>query len=237
MVSFWICLPCIHVSQLWSRSYSRSLFGKRLHCCTPYRHLVLLRRKALSCNNCENLPHVPHYHLPENRILYRRYLFALYSAQKWPYHLSKADEAFTDADMMSMTSIFHKSSFSVWLTISERHLFPVEPRTVSPLRYASLKGILPAIKFLLADANINVVGGRYGTAIQAATSQGYRETVGMLIFFFIINLGLRGEAPCRLYLQGCSFTLLQQWWHPVIIIGWDYGTAIQAAVVMGYRDI
>ena len=191
MVSFWICLPCIHVSQLWSRSYSRSQFRKRLHCCTPYhRHLVPLWRKAHAITVKTWLTYLATIFL---RTEFRtedeeRHLFAVYSAQKLPYHLSKADEAFTDADMMSMKSIFHKSSFSVWLTISERHLFPVEPRTVSPLRYASLKGILPAIKFMLADANINVVGGRYGTAIQAATSQGYRETVGMLIYLFLSSI-------------------------------------------------
>jgi ankyrin repeat protein len=171
-----------------------------------------------------------------------RYPFARYSARKWPYYLNKAHEAFTDADMMSMKSIFHKSSFSAWLTISERHVFPVEPRTVSPLYYASLKGILPAIKFLLADAEINIVGGRYGTAIQAATSQGYREIVRMLIEANADVNVVEGEYGTAIQAAAAMgyrdmVKMLIQAKADVNIVGGEYGTAIQAAATYGYQDI
>ena len=49
----------------------------------------------------------------------KKYPFARYSGIHWPYRVGKAEEAFTDADMMSMKAIFHEPLFSAWFTISE----------------------------------------------------------------------------------------------------------------------
>jgi hypothetical protein len=175
----------------------------------------------------------------------KQYPFARYSGRHWSYHVRKAEEAFTDADMMSMKAVFHEPSFSAWVTILERDRFSQmrENGTVSPLYYVSLRGILPAVKLLLADANVNIVGGRYGTAIQAAAADGYQDIVEMLIQAKAdVNIvgGIHGTAIQAAAAGGhrnIVETLIQARADVNIIVEGKYGTAIMVAAARGNQDI
>jgi ankyrin repeat protein len=172
----------------------------------------------------------------------KKYPFARYSVRHWPYHVRKAEEAFTDADMMSMKAIFYEPLFSAWFTISEKGAWTRENGTVSPLYYVSLKGILPAVKLLLANTNVNIVGGRYGTSIQAAAAEGYQDIVETLIQAKAdVNIvggeyGIAIQAAAAGGHQNIVETLIQAKADVNIVEG-EYGTAIQAAAAGGDQNM
>ena len=147
--------------------------------------------------------------------------------------------------MMSVKAVFHEPPLSAWVTISERD-FPFlmrrENGTVLPLYRASFNGILPAVKLLLADANINIVGGRYGTAIQAAAAERYQDIVEILIQAKAdVNIvgGWFGTAIQAAAARGSRdiVEMLIQAKADVNIVGGTYGMAIQAAAAGGNQDI
>jgi ankyrin repeat protein len=52
----------------------------------------------------------------------------------------------------------------------------------TPLYYASLAGLQRTVELLLEKgAYVNAQGGRYGSALQAASSRGYKEIVQLLL--------------------------------------------------------
>lgn len=142
-----------------------------------------------------------------------------YAAQSWFYHstLKCGDEVSREMSLLDLEQVrddwlaVHspdepwKKPFERWEERREK-----KAKSASPIYYASLLGLLAAVNKLLdKGAKVDAVGGRYGTALQAASAQGDREIVQLLL-----NKGAKVDAE-----------------------GGAYGSALQAASARGDREI
>ncbi|KAK3351860.1 hypothetical protein B0H65DRAFT_137399 [Neurospora tetraspora] len=137
--------------------------------------------------------------------------FFPYAAVHWPSHHISQEDVLADRsrkDARALCNVVGKAM--VWAP----NYF--EPRWISwqnwtDLALASYLGLRLVVEDILAKEKIdvNAQGGEYGTALQAASFQGHKEIVEMLLD------------------KGAD----------VNVQGGDYGTALQAASREGYKEI
>jgi ankyrin repeat protein len=152
---------------------------------------------------------------------------ARYAAQNWPDHYH---EATTTTYVEAQAHTLFKNSggcFDIWVRLWNVDNDRGELRGThipTPIYYASLLGLMSTVQELLdkdtassackgssvlQSGILNAQGGKYGTALQAASAMGHAK---------VAQLILRYGADAN-----------QQ--------GGRYGTALQAAVALGYIDI
>jgi hypothetical protein len=113
-----------------------------------------------------------------------------YSAEYWMQHARVIDQE-TDPSVLLAIELFlsRRSAYVNWLRCfnpdrawSEPELTKSIKVIAPPLYYASLAGLYQHIKQLLEkEADVNARGGRYGNALQAASSRGHDAIVQRLL--------------------------------------------------------
>lgn len=173
---------------------------------------------------------------------------ARYAARYWTSHARVSDGCREALRMLTMDFLSSKSSYEVCYKLYN----PDEPQLVdaytnsllpSPLYYASLEGVTYIIQEMLNNgADISTIWGKYGDALQAASSRGHLEVIQTLLNHGVdINMrnGTYGNA-----LQAASFTgqtqvvqlLLEKGANANMKCG-TYGSALQAASAFGQVQI
>ncbi|KZP14309.1 ankyrin [Athelia psychrophila] len=116
-------------------------------------------------------------------------------------------------------------------------------KVARPLYYASWLGLKHTTKLLLeCGADVDSLGGVFGTALQAAAHEGSIETVKLLLEYGT-DVNLQG-GDCGTALQAASYEgsietvkLLLERGADVNLQGGEYGNALQAATQMGHGNI
>ena len=109
---------------------------------------------------------------------------AQYSAQYWMDHAKPAE--IVDGVVVTIMNFFeNRAAYTIWgrLFNPDRPWdeFP-GPNAAPPLYFTSFKGLNVTARMLLEKgADVNAQGGRYGNALQAASSEGHKEVVQMLL--------------------------------------------------------
>jgi len=115
------------------------------------------------------------------KILQHKLEFLDYAATHWPEHAKQADRSddktiFLSFKKLAMCPQKMNLAYQIF-TFSRRRGFKKTP----PLQIAASMGLLAFVKQLLDDgANINVQGGTYGNALQAAVFNGHTDMVCLL---------------------------------------------------------
>lgn len=129
-------------------------------------------------------------HLAEQRPVRKiriEFPLAQYSAQYWMDHSRPAE---TEKDVQERILNFflqQRQTYAAWGELFDPDLpLAEEPpqwrAMATPLYYASLAGLHNTVEVLLEKgAIVNAQGGRYGNALQAASSQAHKEIVQLLI--------------------------------------------------------
>lgn len=113
-----------------------------------------------------------------------------YSAEYWFVHVDKSEarESFTSLTESLFGGL--ATTFQNWLSIYDLNLGMGNPRFyrwrvghgISPLYYASLLGLVEPAQFLLdRGMGVNLLGGRYGNALVAASTSGSEKMVTLLL--------------------------------------------------------
>ncbi|EXA53641.1 hypothetical protein FOVG_01379 [Fusarium oxysporum f. sp. pisi HDV247] len=114
----------------------------------------------------------------------RDFPMARYAAESW---MDYAVSAETSEDIVRTTVSFlrDETMFQRWCQLYQPDYASVDdpgPPRASRLYYACFCGLARSAKDLMAEgADIDVQGGRYGTALQAASSEGHPEIVQLLL--------------------------------------------------------
>ncbi|KAF9770460.1 hypothetical protein IL306_012005 [Fusarium sp. DS 682] len=179
-----------------------------------------------------------------HRTIRRDFPMARYAAEYW---IDYAVSANTSEDIIRITVSFlrEETTFQRWCRLYQADYAWEEdpgPPRASRLYYACLGGLAKAAKALVEDADIDAEGGRYGNALQAASFQGHREVVQLLL-----DKGADVSAQGGEYgnaLQAASFKgnlevvqLLLDKGADVNTQGGEYGSALQAASFRGNREV
>ncbi|KAI9884227.1 MAG: hypothetical protein M1823_003976 [Watsoniomyces obsoletus] len=146
----------------------------------------------------------------------RTFPFAQYCGRYWMEHAAECKEQGDELRLLTMELLLHKKAYTnsyrlcprdqPWLNPS--HLSRASPPAA--LYYTSLGGLANAVGDLIQKgADANALGGRYGTALQAASAHGHTRVVKLL-------LSQRAEVNVK---------------------GGHYGTALQAASLEGHNQI
>ncbi|KAI9730211.1 MAG: hypothetical protein M1834_005975 [Cirrosporium novae-zelandiae] len=144
--------------------------------------------------------------------------FRDYAARSWHLHINGTIT--TDHKLTNLLNeLFHPDNpnFDAWKayfeSVEEARLEDTEweRKPSTSLYYAALLGFLPTLKFLLTkgQADLNSIGGKYGTALQAACAQGHAD-----IFAYLIN-------------EGADINL----------DGGEFGSALNAAAATGQQNM
>ena len=137
--------------------------------------------------------------------------FPAYAADFWHMHLQDADNYLNSISGLVNTFINPGSKdfgiWKEWLTKINRE----DDCSATPMYYASLLGLLPSMDFLYNNekSDINCVGGRYGTPLQAVCVTGHSE----------------------------AFRRLLDWNADVTIRGGQFDDALNAAAFHGRTDM
>ncbi|RSL89352.1 hypothetical protein BHE90_001645 [Fusarium euwallaceae] len=113
----------------------------------------------------------------------------------------------------------------------------------SGLYYAAHSGLTDSVKLLLAKGmDVNAIGGRHGTALQAASCRGYKDIVQLLLENGAKVDQLAGDygyalqgAAC--YGHGECVNLLLDWKADVNAKGGEHHTALHAAAYNGHEKV
>jgi hypothetical protein len=188
---------------------------------------------------------------PLSRETLKAFALVRYTAEFWSSHLQKAGDEIEQAIQLAMSLMAKEEpAYLNWIRLHnpdspwERLNPEISLDTIPmPLYYAALLGINTVTRLLLeAGADVNVQGGRYGNALQAASSGGYEQVVKTLL-----DQGADVNAQGGEYgnaLQAASErgheqvvkTLLDQG-TDVNAQGGYYGNALQAASSRGHEQV
>ncbi|KAL4888052.1 Pfs, NACHT and ankyrin domain protein [Aspergillus ambiguus] len=174
----------------------------------------------------------------------QKFPMAEYAAVHWPYHsvLAQASD-----DIVQITARFleEEATFQQWC---QSHLVPVNWDCPGPPRgprihYACITGLLKtAIVLIDRGVDVNAQGGKYGSALQAASVDGDQEIVQLLL-----DKGANVNAQGGKYGNALQAALVGDHKKIVQLLlynganvnsqGGKYGNALQAASVGGHREI
>ncbi|KAI8716908.1 NACHT domain-containing protein [Fusarium sp. LHS14.1] len=113
----------------------------------------------------------------------------------------------------------------------------------SGLYYAANSGLTDSVRLLLAKGmDVNAIGGRHGTALQAASCRGYKDIVQLLLENGAKVDQLAGDYGYALQGAACygheeCVKLLLEWKADVNAKGGAHHTALHAAAFNGYEKI
>ena len=166
---------------------------------------------------CNNFKHTPPLTKELLLNILARFNFFDYAARCWHLHASLAGDSQEIDDFIYMLFDPEDQRWMLWSDIFETDQNSFEDfkqRSMSdyptPMYYASLLGLLNAMHNLKQrGVDPNASGGRYGSALQAATVNGHREAVK-----FLLSLGV--DINRR---------------------GGEFGSAIVVAAARGWVDI
>ncbi|PVH67502.1 ankyrin, partial [Cadophora sp. DSE1049] len=172
---------------------------------------------------------------------------ALYAAEHWCRHF----RAIKDSDQASKLTmqLFQGDAFQNWIRFydpdfpGQRTYMKRTASIASPLYYASREGLFGPVSLLLENgADVNAQGGRYGNALQAASTEGH-ETITVLLIEEGANVNAqRGrygnalQAACTEGHETIAALLLEKG-ADVNAQGGYYGNALQAASAKGHEAI
>ncbi|KAJ9412649.1 hypothetical protein FOXG_17298 [Fusarium oxysporum f. sp. lycopersici 4287] len=178
-------------------------------------------------------------------IIKSQFPLAKYAAKVWMDHTRPAQVS-SDIVAEAVSFLENDVLFRLWTRLYQLD-WPLveEPGTTqaSCLYFACLGGLTETVKVLLSNnRNVNAQGGRYGTALQAASAEGYKEIVRLL-------LDKNADINARSGLYGTALYAASYGGHKEIVRllldegadvntqGGDYGTALQAASAKGHKEI
>ncbi|KAJ5741611.1 hypothetical protein N7533_011020 [Penicillium manginii] len=141
-----------------------------------------------------------------------RFPLARYAAETWMEY-AKGAESSRFVVQAATAFLRDEFKFSLWARLFNPEEpwddDPGEPKAL-PLYFACLQGLkVTAENLVSSGADINAKGGKCGTALQAASGEGYQEVIKLLL-----SKGAKVNAQ-----------------------GGEYGTALQAASYGGHREI
>ncbi|ETS82683.1 hypothetical protein PFICI_04559 [Pestalotiopsis fici W106-1] len=140
--------------------------------------------------------------------------FAEYSARYWASHAHVVEYHSQQTFELAAELFLDRSRIKMWLLLSDsdenRILEYGRPILAPSLYFASLVGLPRCSKMLLDQgADVNAPGGKYGTALEAASAKGHKDIVSILLDKYAdVNTESRG-----------------------------YGTALEAASAEGHKDV
>jgi ankyrin repeat protein len=136
--------------------------------------------------------------------VFNDYSLLQYAAQRWTRH-TRDLEKLEDSIKLLSRNLFSNQNGAYDTGLKLKY-----EKNSQPLYKASIEGLTDIVQFELSKgADVNIQGGHYGTALQAASAGGYKDIVKIL---------LEKEADIN-------------------IQGGDYGTTLQAASAKGHKDI
>ncbi|KAJ6120565.1 ankyrin repeat-containing domain protein [Penicillium sp. IBT 18751x] len=108
-----------------------------------------------------------------------------YATRYWHFHFGKADRTRYSLEAQVLNLFYDDDKFQDWAFFSNLDGSGVKVfdlKMPSPLYVASLLGFSFVVAaFLEGPFQLNIKGGRYGTALQAASAAGHEEIVRMLL--------------------------------------------------------
>jgi ankyrin repeat protein len=180
-----------------------------------------------------------------NKEIKRDFPMARYAAEVWAGHaaLAQASEEIVRATVRFLEQ---EATFQRWAQLYQPDRAwvhdPGRPES-SRLYYACFLGLLaPARNLIAKGADVNAQGGRYGNALQAASAEGHREIVQLLLDKGAdINAqgGLYGNALHIASTRGHQeiVQLLLDKGADVNAQGGEYGNALYTASAGGHQEI
>ncbi|KAH7359929.1 hypothetical protein BKA66DRAFT_562105 [Pyrenochaeta sp. MPI-SDFR-AT-0127] len=120
----------------------------------------------------------------------RKSKLAQYSADFWMSHAQRAGDRVTETSRAVLHLMSRdNAAYLNWIRIHDPDVTYFEQdfqrkleSTPTPLYYAALFGLEEAVKLLLEyGADVNAQGGRYSSALQAASANGYEAVVELLL--------------------------------------------------------
>ena len=174
---------------------------------------------------------------------------ARYAARHWIDHAKSG--GMDPAVLHLILKIFtpEVAALTNWVRISNieewwhKNLSMDKAEVLSPLYYASLAGLQQVSEHLLENgAEVNAQGGRYGNALQAASSEGHEAVVKLLL-----EKGAEVNAQGGFY--GNALQLASSEGHEAVVKllleqgaevnaqGGEYGNALQAASSEGHEAV
>ncbi|KAJ7637905.1 ankyrin repeat-containing domain protein [Mycena polygramma] len=184
---------------------------------------------------------------PLNADTLPQYPLAQYAAQFWSHHLLRCHDRGV-LRCSTMRLLEHRSKQYVAMNCLYNICEPWNDTDWSrhapwPLYLCSLIGYVEGVEILLEkDADVNAVGGEYGSALQGAASKGHLDIVCILLEHGanVNTLSVGYDSA----LQGAASRghmdivhLLLKNGADVNAVGGDYGSALQAASAEGRMDI
>lgn len=143
-----------------------------------------------------------------------------YASQYWMSHVIAAEKgsACSQDTLNNMSRLFddHNKCYENWIRLWDPDEPSAEPRfskmpneIAQPLYYASKCGCLIAVKQLLGlpNTDVNCIGGKFGSALQAAAREGHSDIVGLLLEHGAdptLQGGIYGYAHLAALYAGCE---------------------------------
>ncbi|KAJ3885655.1 hypothetical protein GG344DRAFT_58855, partial [Lentinula edodes] len=160
------------------------------------------------------------YLMQKEYVSYNETPFVFYGVKNWLSHASKVEEYKLKGKAQSLIQIMlddNELYFAKWEEMYLRYENPWKQSTqATPLYYGALHGLGECVQKLISEKNpqnariyININGGKYGNALQAASFKGHEAIVKLLL-----------EKGAEVNAQGGA-----------------YGNALQAASSQGHETI
>jgi hypothetical protein len=183
----------------------------------------------------------------DNPVNDKQHPFLLYAVAHWPLHYvsqeaAVADQSRKDARMLCNLA-GHQESIWALIYLKLRYL---RSKDWADLALASYLGLQLVVEDILHEekTDVNVKGGDYGTALQAASAEGHKEVVEMLLAKGAdVNVeggfyGTALQAASRGgYKDVVEMLLAKGADVNVNVEGGEYGTALQAASAEGHKEV
>jgi ankyrin repeat protein len=180
-----------------------------------------------------------------NQEIRRDFPIARHAAELWTEHAALA-QASEDISRMIVRFLVNEVTFQRWARLYQADMGwadnPGHPLG-SKLYYICLAGlVVPARDLIDREADINMQGGKYGNALQAAAYRGHQEVVQLLLDMGAgtnIQGGKYGNALQAASLAGHQevMRLLLGKGANINAQGGRYGNALQAAAFRGHQEV
>jgi len=127
---------------------------------------------------------------PASDDVLRTSALALYAAKFWAHHLQRTGDEMKEVSRLAMSLLSSNNpAYLMWLRLhdpddpSRRPDFSIQLESVAePLYYGALMGFVWIVESLMEQgADVNADGGKFGTALQAASAKGHQSIVEILI--------------------------------------------------------
>jgi hypothetical protein len=137
-----------------------------------------------------SLKYLAQFQQPISKELFEVSALARYSGEFWSSHLQKTGDEVEEVSRLAISLLSTKKpAYLTWIRLydpdaplHEPDLRKGQERIATPLYYGAKLG-LSTITSLLLDASteVNLQGGRYGNALQAASEEGHEQVVKILL--------------------------------------------------------